>query len=130
MLVSEPAPSDQALPVAPLDEEWRDDVNMLPVRLRVTPDDPLLPFIEWLECPDGSHRVAHDRAKQVAGGVRTLLEHYPIGEVLGGDPADLAERLPWVAARKHVGGGRSQHGKPYRQAGKRFQEWDAVRRKG
>lgn len=122
--MSEAAAFEMALPVVPLDAAWQEALKALPIALHDCPEDPLSPFIAWLM---SRHRVPHDQALKVANTVRTLHKQYPIEEVLHGDPRDLAERIPGIDARKHVGGGRSQHGKKFRQAGYRFQEWAAVR---
>lgn len=113
--------------VEPLDETWRQAALAYPAWLRGQPGDPLYPFVAFLE---SRHRVGNDQALLAARAVRTLLKHFPIAELLAGDPREFSERLPFVDARRYVGGGRSQHGKRYRQAGYRLQEWAALRAGG
>jgi hypothetical protein len=110
--------------VVPLDAVWQAGACAVPLRRRGTIDDPLTPFILWIQV---EHRLGEDQALQIAQGLRRLLGLFSVDEVLTEDPISIADRAPFVQTRMYVCGKRSAHAKRPRRCVRLFQEWAAVR---
>ncbi len=118
--MSEAAAVDTVAPAGSPAEVWRAAALAVPVHRRYGPDDPLSPFVAWLQT---RHRIGGGPARQTAQKLRYLLKSCTADEVLTADPFELALRVPHVARRTGVGDALGVHGKPYRVATRRFQEW-------
>lgn len=112
-------------PRIPLDAAWQSAVLALHVSRRGKPDDPLAPFIAWCQLPE--NRIARDQAFKIARAVRVLLRLVPIDDLLASTPGAIAGRVPRVAGSAAVGDGYGKRGKPYRQAVRLLQDWEAKR---